>query len=178
VIALHMARREGAALARIAGGDAGREFSEAQRAYACVALGRLDEARALYDIAVPGARGEIDEVLNDDWVWRLPHWITRAHLRLARGDTQKGRTELEDFIKRANRLAAEGVWSGEVRYWAATAHALLGEVDRAAEDLRAAVAGGWRHAWWAKLDWNLRDHLDDPRIAGVLRDAEAVKERT
>ena len=178
VIALHMARREGAALARIAGGDAGREFSEAQRAYACVALGRLDEARALYDIAVPGARGEIDEVLNDDWVWRLPHWITRAHLRLAGGNTQRGRAELEEFINRANRLAAEGVWSGEVRYWAATAHALLGEVDRAAESLRAAVDGGWRHAWWAKLDWNLRDHLDDPRIAGVLRVAEAVKERT
>ncbi|HET7204308.1 MAG TPA: tetratricopeptide repeat protein [Steroidobacteraceae bacterium] len=172
IVALHMARADREALGCIASGAAARAFGQAQRAYASVALGRYDEALALYDAATLSACAELDQILNDDWVWRLPHSITRAHLRLAAGDATRAREELENFVSRAERLLAQGIVSGEVRYWTATACLLLGRVEQAADHLQVAVDGGWRHGWWARLDWNLLPSLSDPRIAALVKQAE------
>jgi hypothetical protein len=30
----------------------------------------------------------------------------------------------------------------------------MGETERALETLEEAVMRGWRHAWWARHDWN------------------------
>ena len=169
VIALHMAQGDRVRLRNIASGAAGRAFSTCQRAYAQVALGDHARAFATYGQGQLAARIEIGQVLNDDWVWRLPHSVTRAHLRLLHGDPDVARRELREFIEAAQALDRESIWNGDVQYWAATAHALLGDVDRGVEVLRAAVEGGWRHAWWARLDWNLAGHLDDARIAALLQ---------
>ncbi len=175
IVALYMARDDREALECIAAGAAARAFGNAQRAYANVALGRHAEALALYDAATLSPCAELDEILNDDWVWRLPHSITRAHLRLEAGDTVRAREELENFATRAERLFAQGIVSGDVRYWTATACLLLGRAEQGAAHLKAAVDGGWRHAWWARLDWNLRPSLSDPRIAALVEQAEPAE---
>lgn len=170
VLALYMAEGDRAQLERIATGQAGRAFSVCQRAYAHVALGDYAAALQAYEQAPLQARVEIGQVLQDDWVWRLPHTVTRAHLRMVRGEGERARQELREFIEAAKALHdEEAVWNGDVQYWAASAHALLGEVDRAVEVLRGAVDGGWRHAWWARLDWNLAGVRDDPRISALLQ---------
>jgi TolB-like protein/Flp pilus assembly protein TadD len=168
VIALHVVRGDRAALECIAAGKPADAFGPAQRAYAHLALGRTGEALVQYEDAALSPCAEIDEILNDDWVWRLPHSITRAHLRLAAGDTARGRAELEAFVGRAEELLAQGIVSGDVRYWTATAYLLLGDQERGIEHLRHAIDGGWRHAWWARLDWNLRAALQDERVAALV----------
>jgi hypothetical protein len=62
--------------------------------------------------------------------------------------------------------------SGEVRYWTATACLLLGRVEEGVSHLQVAVDGGWRHAWWARLDWNLQSAIADPRVAALVKQAE------
>ena len=172
IVALHMALDDREALGCIASGKASQAFGIAQRAYACVVLGRRDEALALYETATLDPCAELDEILNDDWIWRLPHSITRAHLRLEAGDHDRARQELQDFVGRAGRLFAQGIVSGEVRYWTATACLLLGRVEEGVSHLQVAVDGGWRHAWWARLDWNLRSSIADPRVAALVKQAE------
>jgi adenylate cyclase len=172
VIALLMVQDDRAALEAIVRGEGGREFGDAQRAYASVALGRRDDARALYDAIRVNPCCEIEEILNDDWVWRLPHSITRANLRIEAGDVVRGCDELTTFVARAEHLFEQGIVSGEVRYWTATACLLLGRMDEAVAHLETAVAGGWRHAWWARLDCNLARWLEDPRIAACLARAQ------
>ena len=53
-------------------------------------------------------------------------------------------------------------------YWAASAQAVLGRPEEAIEQLGAAVKRGWRHAWWARHDWNLRTLAGDPRYVALL----------
>jgi adenylate cyclase len=167
IIALHMARADRDALGRIAAGEGGRAYTAAQRGQACIALGDFDAARILYEQDAPSPRREIDEVLNDDWIWRLPHSINRAHLRLVSGD-ERGRQDLQQFLDEAGRLWSQGLVSGEIRYWGATAYAVLGQSDGALQELERAVRAGWRHAWWARLDWNLGELVDDPRFGQLL----------
>ena len=172
IVALHMALDDREALGCIAGGKASQAFGTVQQAYASVALGRRDEALALYETATLNPCAELDEILNDDWIWRLPHSITRAHLRLEAGDRDRAREELQEFVGRAGRLFAQGIVSGEVRYWTATACLLLGRFEEGVRHLQVAVDGGWRHAWWARLDWNLRPSSADPRVAALVKQAE------
>jgi TolB-like protein/Tfp pilus assembly protein PilF len=164
-LAFHMARDDRAELERIARTE--ESYSPLQRGQALLALGQKAHARELYERGDPDARREIDEILNDDWVWRVPHWINRAHLRLDAGDP-RGRADLEHFIAEAGRVASEGLVSGDIRYWAGTAHALLGAPDRALAELDGALQAGWRHAWWAALDWNLGPLRADSRLAAWL----------
>ena len=168
IIALHMARADHDALRRIAGGEGGRTYTAAQRGQACIAVGDLDAARVLYEQDTPSPRREMDEVLNDDWIWRLPHSINRAHLRLVSGD-DRGRHDLQQVLDEADRLWSQGLVSGEIRYWGATAYAVLGQSDRALQELEEAIRVGWRHAWWARLDWNLRNVESDSRLRGLLQ---------
>jgi TolB-like protein/Flp pilus assembly protein TadD len=164
ILALRMARGDRSALARIVADEG---HTVLQRGQAAIALGDLAVARTLYEQGQPDARREIDEILNDDWVWRLPHWINRAHLRLEAGDP-RGRDDLERYLVEAGRVAAQGLVNGEVRYDSATAQALLGRPDLAIAALEAALQSGWRHAWWARLDWNLRGLQQDSRFAAWL----------
>jgi TolB-like protein len=164
ILALQMACGDRSALARIVRDESG---AVPERGQAAIALGDLAAARELYEQGEPDARREIDEILNDDWVWRLPHWINRAHLRLEAGDP-RARGDLERYLAEARRVAEQGLVNGELRYYSATAHALLGRTDLAFEALEAALQAGWRHAWWARLDWNARGLEQDSRFAAWL----------
>jgi TolB-like protein/Tfp pilus assembly protein PilF len=171
VLAMYMAQRDRARLEDVATGKAGRAFTVCQRAYAWVVLGDHAQALATYELAPTTARAEVGQVLNDDWVWRLPHSVTRAHLRRLAGEQARADEELRAFIAAADSLIGPEVWNGDVLYWAATAYALLGDLEKAVATLRSAVDGGWRHAWWARLDWNLDEHRHDPRIVALLERA-------
>jgi TolB-like protein/tetratricopeptide (TPR) repeat protein len=168
VMALHMAEGDVAALEAIASGRAGPCFTGALQAYACVALGRFEEARASYASAPRKFGAEIDEMLNDDWVWRLPHSITQAHLWVEAGQLARGIHELEAFVARAEAVFDSGVVSGDLRYWCATACLLLARQEEGFAHLETAVEVGWRHAWWGRLDWNLRAWREHPRVAAAL----------
>lgn len=163
-----LVRRDMARLETIASGAAGPCFSAATRGYAQVALGRSDQARATYAGVQLDPRREIDGLLDDDWIWRLPHTITRAHLWLEAGDRARGTLELEAFLACARESFDEGVVNGDLRYWCTTACLLLAQEDAALTHLATAVDGGWRHGWWSALDWNLAAWKEHPRVAALL----------
>lgn len=164
ILALQMAYGNRDALTAAVADEA---YTILQRGQAALALGDRMAARAFYEQGRPDARREIDEILNDDWMWRMPHWINRAHLRIEAGDP-RGSDELEQYIAEAERVGAEGLVHGDIRYYAATAHALLGQPDRALHALESALQVGWRHRWWVQLDWNLQGLQQDSRFADWL----------
>ena len=43
-----------------------------------------------------------------------------------------------------------------------------GEKERALEILEEAVRRGWRHAWWARHDWNWSGLRDNQRYRDLL----------
>ena len=57
----------------------------------------------------------------------------------------------------------------DLSYWAASAHAVLGRSDVALQRLDEAIGRGWRHAWWARHDWNMSSLADDSRYGELLR---------
>ena len=73
-----------------------------------------------------------------------------------------------DLIARAEEMRAEGIVNVDALYWVASAHAVMGEHERALEILEEAVKRGWRHAWWARHDWNWSALGDDPRFHDLL----------
>jgi tetratricopeptide (TPR) repeat protein len=172
VLALYIAQGDREQLRQVATGEAGKGFSSCQRAYAWIALGDYRQALTTYEHATTTSRAEIWQVLNDDWVWRLPHTVTRAHLWRVAGDRSRSDEELRAFVVEAESLIGDEVWNGDVLYWTATAHALLGDMERATATLRSAIDGGWRHVWWAKLDWNFDEHRHDPRMTALLERAK------
>ncbi|HKX57232.1 MAG TPA: tetratricopeptide repeat protein [Xanthomonadales bacterium] len=155
VVAHCMALGDHAALSRIARGESRRKHSDRQRGQALVALGEYDAARRLYETAVQTPEEGLLSLATDDWVWRLPHELNRAHLLLLGGDS-RGREELEHLLSHLEGITREGVANPLVRYWSASACALLGRDDEARRLLAEARAVGWNHAWWERLDWNLR----------------------
>jgi adenylate cyclase len=90
VVAHHMARGDRDCLTRIAQGEAHRSYTAAQRGQAMIALGELDAARDLYETAELERGSELTKLATDDWVWRLPHVINRAHLWLLAGTAAAG----------------------------------------------------------------------------------------
>jgi hypothetical protein len=153
VVAHHMARGDRDALARIAQGEAYRGYTAAQRGQAMIALGEFDAARDCYETAELDRASEMAKLATDDWVWRLPHVINRAHLRLLAGD-DRGKDELEGLLAELQGLAGQGIKIPLAHYWAATAHAVLGRAEPARALLAEARAMGWNHGWWERLDWN------------------------
>jgi hypothetical protein len=93
---------------------------------------------------------------------------------LAAGDAARCGAQLRGFVEHAERYFAEGIVSGDIRYWTATACLLLDRTEEGIAHLETAVAGGWRHGWWARLDWNLRPWLGNPRIAAAIARAETL----
>jgi TolB-like protein/Tfp pilus assembly protein PilF len=167
VVGLRVATADRTALAAIANGDGGSVWAPAQRAQALLAIGRLPAALQAYTEDPPDPRAAINDLITDEWVWRLPHVVNHAHLRIAAGD-ERGRGTLRELLSRAEELRAEGIVNADVLYWTASAHAVMGGKDRALEILEEAVQRGWRHAWWARHDWNWSDLVDDPRYQDLL----------
>lgn len=153
VLAHHMARGDRDSLARIAQGETHCSYNAAQRGQAMIALGELDAARDVYETVELDRGSEMAKLATDDWVWRLPHVINRAHLRLLAGDG-RGRDELEGLLAELQGLASQGVKIPLAQYWAATANAVLGRAEPARALLAEARAMGWNHGWWERLDWN------------------------
>jgi TolB-like protein/Flp pilus assembly protein TadD len=155
VVALHMARADRDALTRIASGQAGPTYREAQRAQAWIALGDHAAARELYERARPDPGRAIRRILNDDWIWRLPHSVNLAHLRLQAGD-ERAQADLERVLAETASVSSQGIVNADVTYLAATALRVLGRRDEAAAKLADARRAGWRNDWWARVDWNLQ----------------------
>ena len=153
VVAHVMVRGDRDELSRIASDESTRKFSAGSRAQALIALGEFDAARELYEAVALDREVEVRSLVTDDWVWRLPHIINSAHLRLLVGDN-RGREELEQLLAALQGIAEQGVISPRARYWAATANALLGRPGPASNLLAEARAAGWSHEWWERLDWN------------------------
>lgn len=153
--ALRVACGDVATLERIARGEDRASISDGARAQAYVSLGNFEAARELYERRAASPREDIDELLNDDWTWRLPHAVNRGHLRLRAGD-ERGRSDLAQLLAGIERVAAQGIVSPELDYWAAAALAVLGRTDEARRQLELARGRGWRHDWWQRADWNMR----------------------
>jgi TolB-like protein/Flp pilus assembly protein TadD len=163
LLALHMARGNTEAVRAIARGDA----SPALRAQAWLALGDATAACRLYEREPPEARAEVLDVANDDWIWRMPHTLNLARLWIDAGDP-RGREAARQMLTEIERVRGEGVVLGDLAYRAAAAHALLGQSDAALAGLEEALRRGWRHAWWARLDGNLRALAGNRRYAALL----------
>lgn len=142
-------------------------WAPAQHAAALLAIGDRAAALEAYDADPPDPRGEINDLIADEWVWRLPHVVNHAHLRLTAGD-ERGRDRLRELLSRADEVRAERIVSVDVLYWVASAHAVLGDGEQALDRLEEAVTRGWRHAWWARHDWNWAGLADDPRFRDLL----------
>ena len=168
VVALSIVRDDRSALAHIADGRSDRRYSPSQRAQANVALGNLEGARALYEQQAPDPRRAIDDAINDNWVWLLPHIVNHAHLRILAGE-ETGRHGLAQLLAQLQQVQSQGIVSMDLSYWAASAHAVLGRSDLALQRLDEAIGHGWRHAWWAHHDWNMLSLADDSRYEELLR---------
>jgi tetratricopeptide (TPR) repeat protein len=166
-IAVLIAQDDRAALARVANGTFERAYAASQRAQAHIALGQLEAARALYDQEPPDPRQAIDDVINDEWVWRLPHCVNHAHLRIAAGE-DSGRRDLERLLALLQEVESQGIVNVDALYWAVAAHSVLGRPERAIRLLADAIRRGWRHAWWARRDWNLAGLANDARYREEL----------
>ena len=125
VVAMHVASGDTDSLRRMAEGASYRDYTAQQRAQAHLSLGHLAEARALYEQSPPDAKREIRDVLNDEWIWRLPHVVNFAHLRIVHGEAD-AREDLERMLEQLRQLWAQGVVNVETLYWAGSAETVLG----------------------------------------------------
>lgn len=152
-VALHMARADRDALARIASGSCGPDYSSGAVAQARIALGQLDAAREVYERHTPDVDRLVDDILNDEWTWRLPHAVNHAHL-LMRLDAARAGAGLNAMLDALDRAFADGIVNGSLTYLAATALAVLGRSEAAQAKLAEARRLGWSHEWWRRVDWN------------------------
>jgi TolB-like protein/Tfp pilus assembly protein PilF len=174
VMGLRVATGNRAALLAIANDDSGCSWAPGQRAQALLALGDRAAALARYAAHPVDPRTAINDLINDEWVWCLPHVVNHAHLRLDAGD-ERGRETLQELFEGADAVLAQGVINVELLYWMASARAVLGENELALQLLEQAVQQGWRHAWWARHDWNWAALAGDSRFRDLLaRGAQAA----
>ena len=155
VIAVYMSLGDHDSLERVARARTRRGYTPAQRAQAFIALGDYAAAAEQYDAATIDPERELIALITDEWIWRMPHVINRAHLRLQAGD-ERGKTELEQLLAALAGIEEQAVINPLARYWAASASALLGRTERAQRLLAEARLIGWHHAWWERQDWNIR----------------------
>jgi len=159
IIANAMVRADLDYLGKVARGESGRGYSAEQRGQAFIALGDYPAARQQYEQATLDGEKELRELITDDWIWRLPHVINRAHLRQLVGDA-RGQEELEGLLRGVSHIGTKGIVSPLAAYWAASAHALQGRSQQARDMLAEARHIGWHHPWWEQLDWNIRSLID------------------
>jgi len=103
------------------------------------------------------------DLITDDWIWRLPHVINRAHLWLLAKDA-RGRDELEGLLRGFDHMTQQEIVNPVASYWAACAHALLGHSQQARALLEEARRIGWHHPWWERQGWNIRA-LGEPSVS-------------
>ncbi|HLF30903.1 MAG TPA: tetratricopeptide repeat protein [Xanthomonadales bacterium] len=154
MIAYFMTSGDRDALGRVARGETSLTYTADQRGQVLIALGDLEAAREQYDLATLDHERELMDLITDDWIWRLPHVINRAHLWLRAGDA-RGTDELERLLTELKAIEDQGVVNPFARYWAASANAVLGRTEQARTLLTEARRIGWRHAWWERHDWNI-----------------------
>jgi tetratricopeptide (TPR) repeat protein len=167
VTGLRIATGNRTALESMANHECGSGWTQAQRAQALLALGEHSAALEAYAEDSPDPRGQVNDLVNDDWVWRLPHVVNHAHLLIEAGD-ERGRDTLRTLVARADEIRADGIVSVDALYWVASAHAVLGESEQALDRLEEAGTRGWRHAWWARHDWNWSALADERRFRNLL----------
>ena len=111
-------------------------------------------------VGTPGVRRQD---ARSPWRDRRPHQRRMGLAPATRGELRppaarcRGRARAEllrELLSRADEVVAEGVVSVDMLYWMASAHAVMGEKEQALDLLEQAVTRGWRHAWWARHDWN------------------------
>ena len=174
VTGLRVATANRSALRAIAHDESGCVWAPGQRAQALLVLDDRRAALARYAERPVDPRTAINGLINDEWVWCLPHVVNDAHLRLDAGDEQ-ARETLRELLGSAEAVLAQGVVSVDVLYWIASAHAVMGEAELALRVLEQAVQQGWRHAWWARHDWNWAALAGEPRLRDLLaRGAQSV----
>ena len=167
VIGLGVVRGDRPALEAIADRTSHRAWTSAQRGQALLTLGRLPEALQAYAEDPPDPRAAINDLINDEWVWRLPHVVNYAHLRIAAGDAG-GHDTLRGLLAYVDEVREKGIVNVDALYWVAAAHAVAGRPEQALELLEDAHRRGWRHAWWARHDRNMAALADDPRYVDLL----------
>ena len=155
IIANSMVRADRDYLGKVARGETMRSYAAEQRGQAFIALDDLPAAREQYEQATLDGGRELIELITDDWIWRLPHVINRAHLRLL-DDDARGRDELEGLLAGYEHMTQQEIVNPVASYWAACAHALLGHAQQARALLDEAGRIGSHHPWWEQQDWNSR----------------------
>jgi TolB-like protein/Tfp pilus assembly protein PilF len=167
VTGLRVATGNLTALEAIARDDSACSWAPGQRAQALLALGDRSAALGTYAARPVDPRTAVNDLINDEWVWCLPHVVNYAHLRLAAGD-ERGRDALQELLDGAEAVLAQGVINVDVLYWIASTRAVMGQKELALQLLEQAVQQGWRHAWWARHDWNWAALAGDSRFLDLL----------
>lgn len=167
VVGLRVVSGNRNALESIARSTSRSVWVSAQRAQAFIASQDLPAALQAYSEDPPEPRRAINDLVNDEWVWRLPHVVNYAHLRIVAGD-EGGRGALQELVVRAEELRAEGIVNADALYLVASAQVVMGDTERALQLLEEAVIRGWRQAWWARHDWNWVGLGDNSRYRGLL----------
>jgi adenylate cyclase len=157
VIAHYMVSEDRSSLERVARGLDSRTYEAEQRGQAFIALGDYAAAREQYDVAILDQRQELIDLITDDWIWRLPHVINRAHLWLLDGDA-RGQSELERLVGKLQDLKAQGIVNPLASYWAGCVNMLLQRESEALQSMDEARRAGWHQPWWEQHDWNNQAH--------------------
>ncbi|MGH8223767.1 MAG: tetratricopeptide repeat protein [Woeseiaceae bacterium] len=158
-------------LVAIANGE--EDFDASQRALVAWMSGDEERARIQYEEYCPDYPSLVRDVVNDDWLWRFPHSLNRAHLRMRHGEA-KADDEILQLLAKLEELWAEGIVNADTRYWAAAGLAILGRLDEALATLDKAIDLGWRNVWWARRDPNLASISGDPRCEAALARTEKL----
>lgn len=165
-------------LAEVARGDFDSHparFSPAQRGFAAWASGDPELALNLYEQHCPDHDALILAMINDDWLWRFPHSLNRAHLRLVHGCSD-ARADVESLLGKLDDALEGALLYAEIHYWKAAAFAVLGRDVDALAELSRAIDEGWRNNWYATHDPNLqsiRGHEEFARLARRVEKALA-----
>ncbi|MDH4049628.1 MAG: tetratricopeptide repeat protein [Gammaproteobacteria bacterium] len=139
----------------------------AQSALVAWLLGNEQAALSLYNKECAHHELLLFEVINDEWVWRFPHSLYRAHLQLRLGD-QSASANITSFLTSLNNLAEDGIVNPNTEYWAVVALVALDRNDEALQRLETAIERGWRNHWWARRDPSLAALQNDRRFESLL----------
>jgi tetratricopeptide (TPR) repeat protein len=155
MIAFHMLNEDRSDLEQVARGETRRVYSPEQRGQAFIALGDYRQALVQYEAASLDVGRELIDLITDDWIWRCPHIINRAHLWLREGDP-RGEAGLQALLDELEIIKSQDIVNPLAQYWAACVHTLLRREPEARDAMSEARRTGWHHPWWESRDWNLR----------------------
>ncbi len=147
--------------------DGAPGFDATQRGLAAWVLGDPGQALARYREDCPDYARLVQNMVNDDWLWRFPHSLHLAALRLLRGEAG-AREDLGALLERLDETRRSGLVYADTHYWSAAALAALDRHEEALAQLDQAIKTGWRAAWWARRDPNLAAMRQQPGFANLL----------